>query len=134
MNMRQRTEHYRNQETLSYNCAECVLLGANDCLHLQIDTNTLKALGAYGGGAGCGSMCGALASAISVLGIVYTKEGKATRFSPKTHEKTTELVTWFKETYGSELCAYIKEENEKKGVTCSPLIFETAQKLEALID
>lgn len=132
--LKQKAQELRDQKELGYNCAECVVLAANEELNLNLSKDTITALGAYGGGAGCGSLCGALAGAIGVLGVVNTDNTKASRFSPKTAEKTSEMVAWFQETYGSELCNYIKEQNELKGINCDPLIVNTANKLQELID
>lgn len=53
-----------------YNCAESVVLAANEMYGLGLDENAYQLLSAFGGGMGCGGVCGALAGALSVLGKV----------------------------------------------------------------
>lgn len=54
-----------------FNCAESVLLAANEVYGFGLDAeNCVKLVSAFGGGLGCGKLCGAVAGAMSALGFV----------------------------------------------------------------
>ena len=53
-----------------YNCAESVFLAANEAYGFGLDPDTcLKLVSAFGGGMGCGKLCGAVAGSMSSLGF-----------------------------------------------------------------
>lgn len=52
-----------------FNCAESVLLAANEVYHLGLEIDSCHRLvSAFGGGMGCGLLCGAIAGAMAALG------------------------------------------------------------------
>jgi len=54
-----------------YNCAESVLLAANEVYGFGLDAeNCVKLVSAFGGGLGCGKLCGAVAGSMSALGFM----------------------------------------------------------------
>lgn len=61
-------EYYAEKEK---NCAESVLLAANDQYDLHLTEDDVVLLSGFGGGMGCGKLCGSLAGAIAVLGKCY---------------------------------------------------------------
>ena len=87
-----------------YNCAESVLLAANEVYELGLDKeNCHRLVSAFGGGMGCGLLCGAIAGAMAALG----QEAVNTR---------AHVTDGFK-----ELCAGMAAEMEAElgGVNCS---------------
>ena len=60
-----------------HNCAESVLLAANEQYGFGLDEKTcFKLVSAFGGGLGCGLLCGAAAGAMAALGQAAV-EGRA---------------------------------------------------------
>jgi len=52
-----------------YNCAESVLLAANEAYGFGLDEKSCHRLvSAFGGGMGCGLLCGAIAGAMAAIG------------------------------------------------------------------
>lgn len=58
------------------NCAESVLLAANDEYQLGLNETTIKLFIGYGGGNGCGSTCGIISGALAVLSYLYGDKPK----------------------------------------------------------
>ncbi len=56
---------------LGKNCAEGLLLAANDVYHLNLTQDEILLFAGFGGGMGCGSTCGSLSGAIGVLSRLY---------------------------------------------------------------
>ncbi len=61
-------------EEYDLNCAETMLYAANEEYGLNLSKETFKTMAAFGGGMGVESTCGVITGAISVLGILFTKE------------------------------------------------------------
>ena len=58
-----------------FNCAESVLLAANEAYGFGLDEQTcIRLLGAFGGGMGCGLVCGAVAGAMSAVGYAAIEQ------------------------------------------------------------
>ena len=51
----------------NYNCAETVLLWANERYGLNVAPEDVRLVSGFGGGMGCGENCGALLGAIAAL-------------------------------------------------------------------
>ena len=58
-------------KTLGKNCAEGILLAANDVYGLNLTDSEIQLFAGFGGGMGCGSTCGGLSGAIGVLSKMY---------------------------------------------------------------
>lgn len=56
------------------NCAECIMVAANEEYDLDISKDAIKASAVLGGGMGIGSVCGAATGALSIIGIMFTRE------------------------------------------------------------
>ena len=69
MSLKELAQVYYNEK--GKNCAEALLLGANDTFNLGLKDEDAKLLVGFGGGMGCGSVCGCLAASISILGKIY---------------------------------------------------------------
>lgn len=67
--LREKAVYYYS--TLGKNCAEGILLAANDVYKLQLTEAEVQLFAGFGGGMGCGSTCGGLAGAIGVLSKMY---------------------------------------------------------------
>lgn len=94
-----------------YNCAQAVLLAANEYYKLGVREKQAKFVVAFGGGMGCGKLCGALAGAMSALGLIYDSK------APDFRDICSDMVEDFEEVLGDINCAELigkyKTENEK---------------------
>ena len=122
-------EYYVNQ---GLNCAVSVLLGASDTYNLGLKKEDAKMVTAFGGGMGCGNLCGALAGSMAALGKVYLPEG--VMYSPEFKDVCAGFVTAFTEKWGTTLCAPIKEVNVTPEEKCGKTVLETGNMLQEYID
>lgn len=89
MNLQEKAKFYYNEN--GKNCAEAILLAASDVYNLNLNDEDAKLLVGFGGGMGCGSVCGCLAASIAVIGkIFYGNE--------KIREICAEFTSEFKKT------------------------------------
>ena len=58
----------------NYNCAEAVLLWADERYHLGIAPEDVRLVSGFGGGLGSGENCGALLGALAALSKVLVKD------------------------------------------------------------
>ena len=113
------------------NCAESMVLGANDEYHLGLDVSAAKLVAGFGGGMGCGGTCGALAGSIAVLGALMVEE--------KSHQTAgfsaacKELVRRFEAEMASRDCADIRKIRIKEGKRCLDTVETAADILEAYL-
>lgn len=90
-----------------YNCAESVMLAANEAYGFGLDAETsLKLVSAFGGGMGCGKLCGAVAGSMAALGFAaVTGRAHATEgFKDLCAETAAKLEA----ALGSTECAQVK--------------------------
>ncbi len=69
MTLIERTKYYYSEK--NKNCAEAILLASNEVFGFGLSEDCAKIVMGFGGGLGCGKLCGSLAACISVLGILY---------------------------------------------------------------
>lgn len=119
-------DYFLNQDK---NCAESVLLAANDTLGLNVSPDTVRALGIFGGGMGCGDVCGAVASGVGVLGMLLIKE--RAHASPESKEAAAAFVKQFLERYQTVHCADLKPIYAPPGQRCTELVIAASDMLEA---
>ncbi len=114
---------------LGKNCAEGILLAANDVYHLGLTESEIQLFAGFGGGMGCGSTCGGLSGALGVLSRLY---GARKDFR--------ELCGKFVEAFRAELgcssidCAPLAEKYKTEAARCIAAVELTAQALERFID
>ncbi len=117
--------------TYDMNCAEAVLHGANDVLGLGLKDEDYKLLGAFGAGCGCGSMCGAVAAGVAVIGYVnidtYTHQSDAA-------QKAAKFVREVKNRCGGELCRDLRKQFYNKTDRCGITVANVAEVLDDLWD
>lgn len=97
---------YNYYVTNHYNCAEALLLAANDTYHLGLSKESIKLVSAFGGGMGMGGTCGSLAGALAVLGQFYIEEKSSD--TEGFRELCGEFATRFQKELGSLNCSDIK--------------------------
>lgn len=115
----------------NYNCAETIIRAANEYYDLKLHDRDMIMLGAYGAGIQCGSTCGAVLSAASVLSMKYV-EAKAHE-SEDIRPVVQKMVRKFNEKYSSLLCKDIKPQSFKPEYRCLKTVEVACDILEETI-
>ena len=88
------------------NCGETVMEALKIKYELNIDDNAIKMLAPYGFGLQRGKTCGAFASGVAAIGMMFTED------KPSTNQKMKEIVGKWVDVYikkfGSINCDYIR--------------------------
>ena len=122
-------EYYVKQ---GLNCAVSTLLAANDVYSLGLTKEDAKLVTAFGGGIGCGNLCGALAGSVAALGKILLAEGEMYNMDFK--EACAGFVSAFEEKWGTTLCAPIKEVNVTAEERCGKTVVETGDMLQEYVN
>ena len=125
MDIREKAEKLHKS---GFNCAQSVLGACGE--YTGLDENTALSVSAgFGGGVRSGEICGAIAGAAMVLGMVQQKDPADPETKAKIAAQTKELVKAFREKYGCVRCLELKQ----AGVSCAELIEYAAQLAEEII-
>ena len=116
----------------SLNCAVSVLLGASDRYSLGLTKADAKLVTAFGGGMGCGDLCGCLAGAMAALGKIMLAED--VMHGPEFKEQCAAFVAEFKAKWGTTMCETIKAENASETNRCGDVVKASGDMLEAFIE
>ena len=102
--------------TRDHNCAETTLLAAGEEYGLGIGPEEMKLVSAFGGGMGCGKLCGVLAGSMAALGkLAVTDRAHATEgFGPL----GAGLCESFEAGLGSLKCSELKAKYRNDEVRC----------------
>lgn len=114
------------------NCAEATINAANEVYSLKLNKDTLRAMAAFGGGMGVGSVCGALTGALAVLGVMFVKD-KAHE-STETKEMASEFFNRFVEKLSTENCTTLKEMYRDDITKCDLVVRYSNEILEEMIN
>jgi len=130
-----------NKEELSYseeerplyhkNCAEILLLSANEKYELGLDDRFIKAVCPYGGGLQSENTCGALLGALAAIGIMYAEDRPCT--NDKMKDITKKYVEEFEKEFGAIDCKYIKEHHRSETEGCGPVKIRAAEVFERVV-
>ncbi len=112
-----------------YNCAQSVLSAFQDVTGLDAKT-ALAISGGFGGGVRCGEICGAVSSAIMVLGLLNPFCDPS---DLEAKERIAELTRCFTGTFQKEFGALRCDELKNSGCSCPELIVYAAQLAEKMI-
>lgn len=115
-----------------FNCAEILLMAANEKYKLELDDRFIKAVCPFGGGMQLEKTCGSLTGAIVALGIMYTKDKPSTNEEMK--EITKKFVAEFEKEFGSLDCSYLKAHYRSETEGCNPIKFKTAEIFERVVN
>lgn len=124
--LKEKARQYYEKE--NRNCAESVLLAANDVYGLGLDEQSIRMIGGFGGGMGCCGVCGALSGAIAVLSVLDKAE--------KAHDSTTlkqncaDMVAAFEKKLGATLCSDLTPRYKTEAARCVATVELAAQVLE----
>ena len=112
-----------------FNCAESVLLAANEVYELGLDQDSCHRLvSAFGGGMGCGLLCGAIAGAMAALGQAAVTERAHVTEGFK--ELCADTAAKMEAALGSVNCSVIKPELFVEGRRCAETVRRAADVLE----
>ena len=112
----------------NYNCAEAVLLWANQRYGLDIPLEDVRLVSGFGGGMGCGEDCGALLGAMAALSkrLVTDRAHETAGL----RESCAGLVDRFRADLGSIQCAELKPKYRRPDVRCLYVVERAAAILE----
>lgn len=110
------------------NCAEILLLAANEKYNLGIDDRFIKAVCPFGGGIQSEKTCGALLGATAALGIMYAEDRPCTNDEMK--NITKRFVEEFEKEFGALDCKSIKEHHRSEIEGCNPVKIRAAEVFE----
>ena len=99
-----------------HNCAETALLAISEEYGLDIGPEEMKLVSAFGGGMGCGKLCGVLAGSMAALGKLSVN-GRA-HATENFGSLCTGLFEDFKSALGSTECAELKPMYRNDEVRC----------------
>ncbi len=124
--LKERASYYYG--TLGKNCAEGILLAANDVYGLKLTEQEIQLFSGFGRGMGCGSTCGGLSGAIGVLSRMY---GGREDF----RELCGGFVSKFKDALGCDTidCGPLAGKYKTEAARCVSAVELTAQALEEYI-
>ena len=111
-----------------YNCAETVLLWANERYRLRVAPEDVALVSGFGGGLGCGENCGALLGAMAALSKALVQDRAHT--TPGFREACAELVDRFRADLGSIECTELKEKYRRPDVRCLCVVERAAAILD----
>ena len=111
-----------------YNCAETVLLWANQRYGLNVAPEDVSLVSGYGGGLGCGENCGALLGAMAALSKALVRE--RAHATPGFQEACAQLVDRFRTDLGAIQCAELKERYRRPDVRCLYVVERAAAVLD----
>lgn len=121
---------FGNEE--DYNCAEKILCGANEVYGLGLSKEVCKLSAVFGGGMGTGRTCGAVISALMVLGYLNTET--VAHQSPEVKAMAIKYQEQFISRMGSVDCSYLKENHFDETEGCKRIIVEAARVLDEFVD
>lgn len=138
--LREITLHYINKEKrygkerklYHYNCAEVLLNACNDYYNLEAGSKVLKAILPFGGGMYAEKTCGALTGSLASLGLIFAEEKPTS--NNKLKEITNKWVLTFEKEFDTINCKQLKNNYRDPESGCEPLMLQTAELLELLID
>ena len=111
-----------------YNCAEAVLLWADERYGLGVAPEDVKLVSGFGGGLGCGENGGALLGAMAALSKAQVRDrGHAT---PGFKEACAGLTDRFRADLGSIRCTELKEKYRRPDVRCLYVVERAAAILD----
>ena len=115
-----------------YNCAETIVMAANEAYRLNLDSSHVRLFAAFGGGLQCGDLCGCLTGAAGVISLLHVSS-KA-HDTPELKGYVQFLVREFEKEMGGRKCVDIKPRLYKKEIKCRDTVAKGARALEKTIE
>lgn len=114
-------------DTTDMNCSESIMHAANDFYQMNLNETDFKLLAGFGAGCSSGSLCGAIAAGVAVIGALKIEDQWRGSASVKI---TKGFIAACREKLGSELCKEIKSNHFSPAVRCEKVVSTVAQILE----
>lgn len=113
---------------MEMNCAEGILLGSSDLYKLDVAEKDVVLFSGFGGGIGCGKICGCAAAAVGVLGKMF---GNREDF----RDICSDFVTEFETGMGCDSinCENIAAKYKTEEKRCTDAVVLAAEILEKFI-
>ncbi len=115
-----------------YNCAETIILAASEYYQLDLDSKTLKAFAPFGGGLQSGRVCGAVCSAVGIVGVKFV-ESKAHDDRDKLRALTNALLDQLQEALNGLDCSVVRPQFYKPEKKCLDTVVTVADTLEKVL-
>ncbi len=115
-----------------YNCAELIVIAANEKYDLKLGDRAGNLVAGFGGGMFSGLACGALTGAIVVLSKMYKAERPTDDKQLKA--KVRLMISMFRERFEDTECSVLKDRSNQVCDNCVDIKFETARILEEVIN
>lgn len=103
-----------------YNCAETILLSANDAWDLNLTADSIRFMGGFGGGMGSGIVCGAVSGSVAALSYRFVEESG--HKSPLLMKTVRLFIQRVKDELGCENCKVLRTKYITKEERCLPTI------------
>jgi len=113
------------------NCAETILYASNQVYLLNLNSDSLKLAGAFGGGMAIESVCGVLTAALMVLSKLFIEE--VAHRNPEIKELSKELFEIFQREMGEILCKPLKDKYRTEEKKCRDIIVKGAEILDSIV-
>ena len=114
------------------NCAECILVAANEEYDLNISKQTLMTMASFGGGMSIEGICGAATGSLAVIGVMFTNERG--HESPIVRALSSEFLRRFDEELETLNCSELKGKFNDTDRRCTTMIKTAASVLGEIID
>ena len=114
-----------------HNCAEAVLLWADERYGLNIAPEDVKLVSGFGGGLGCEETCGALLGAMAALSKRLVRD--RAHVTPGFREDCAGLVDRFRAELGSIRCGELKQMYRRPDVRCLFVVERAAAILDGYV-
>ncbi|WP_313342828.1 C-GCAxxG-C-C family protein [Sedimentibacter sp.] len=114
------------------NCAETLLMAANEEYELGLDDRFIKAVCPFGGGLQSEKTCGALLGTLSAIGVIFTEDRPSD--NEKMKEMTKKYVEEFEKEFGALDCATIKKHHRSETEGCAPVKIRAAGVFERITE
>lgn len=121
--MKEAIHHYYIEQDL--NCAESILHVLNDRYSLELSEADFRLVSGFGGGCGCGKLCGALAGCVSALGCRMVTD--RAHNTPGFREACGALCADFETALGSTECSSLRPKYFQDGVRCTAVLEAAAE-------
>lgn len=109
------------------NCAQSILMAANDYYKLGLTENEQLLIAGFGGGMGSGKACGTLTGAIAVLGKMLDIHSETFR------NDCNEFVQSFEKKLGNTECCNLIKKYKTDEMRCFKTVYLGAELLEDFI-
>lgn len=110
-----------------FNCAEAVLLAANDRWDLGLTAEDIKLVGGFGGGMACGKTCGAICGAVAAFGKIAVKTERS-KETEGFRDRCAAMVAAFEKELSGTDCAELKPLYNDEETRCLKVV-TTAMKV-----